>query len=113
MLQINLVIEDAKISLDELQEDIQEIEEYCQSTDVAGELRYQVLCCTADPSHAKALNGHHVFYFLPRYSDVMQVYEAMTVMNQNMPIFRIHCRLRCSQVPTPLYSNYWRVPARL
>ena len=37
MLQINLVIEDAKISLDELQEDIQEIEEYCQSTDVAGE----------------------------------------------------------------------------
>lgn len=36
MLQINLVIEDAKISLDELQEDISEIEEYVQSTDVAG-----------------------------------------------------------------------------
>ena len=81
MLQINLVIEDAKISLDELQEDIQEIEEYCQSTDVAGELRYQVPRCMANPSHAKALNGHHVFYFLPRYSDVMQVYEAMTIMN--------------------------------
>jgi hypothetical protein len=36
MLQINLVIEDAKISLDELQEEISEIEEYVQSTDVAG-----------------------------------------------------------------------------
>ncbi|ORY32284.1 hypothetical protein BCR39DRAFT_523758 [Naematelia encephala] len=35
MLQINLVIEDAKISLDDLQEEIQEIEEYVQSTDVA------------------------------------------------------------------------------
>lgn len=37
MLQVNLVIEDAKISLEELQEEIQEIEEYVQSTDVAGE----------------------------------------------------------------------------
>lgn len=36
MLQVNLVIEDAKISLDELQEEIAEIEEYVQSTDVAG-----------------------------------------------------------------------------
>ncbi len=38
MLQINLVIEDAKISLSDLEEEIQEIEEYVQSTDVAGEL---------------------------------------------------------------------------
>jgi translation elongation factor EF-1beta len=37
MLQVNLVIEDAKISLEELQEEIQEIEDYVQSTDVAGE----------------------------------------------------------------------------
>lgn len=36
MLQITLVIED-KISLDDLQEEIAEIEEYVQSTDVAGE----------------------------------------------------------------------------
>jgi hypothetical protein len=36
MLQITLVIED-KISLDELQEEIAEIEDYVQSTDVAGE----------------------------------------------------------------------------
>lgn len=36
MLQMNLVMED-KISLDELQEEIQEIEDYVQSTDVAGE----------------------------------------------------------------------------
>ena len=39
MLQINLVIEDAKISLDELQEQIQEIEDYVQSTDVVGDQR--------------------------------------------------------------------------
>jgi hypothetical protein len=37
MLQMNLVMED-KISLDELQEEIQEFEDYVQSTDVAGEL---------------------------------------------------------------------------
>lgn len=36
MLQITLVIED-KISLDELQEEIQEFEDYVQSTDVAGQ----------------------------------------------------------------------------
>jgi elongation factor 1-beta len=33
-LQINLVVEDEKISLDELQEQIQEMEDYVQSTDV-------------------------------------------------------------------------------
>lgn len=34
-LQINLVIEDDKISLDELQEQISEFEDYVQSTDIA------------------------------------------------------------------------------
>ncbi|CAI4216632.1 unnamed protein product [Parascedosporium putredinis] len=34
-LQINLVIEDEKISVSELEEEIQEIEDYVQSTDVA------------------------------------------------------------------------------
>lgn len=34
-LQINLVIEDEKISLAELEEEIQEFEDYVQSTDVA------------------------------------------------------------------------------
>jgi elongation factor 1-beta len=34
-LQINLVVEDEKISLDELQEEIQEFEEYVQSSDIA------------------------------------------------------------------------------
>jgi elongation factor 1-beta len=34
-LQITIVIEDDLVSLDELQEKIQEIEEYVQSTDVA------------------------------------------------------------------------------
>jgi hypothetical protein len=38
MLQINLVIEDAKISLTDLEEEISEIEEYVQSTDVIGKL---------------------------------------------------------------------------
>ena len=34
-LQINLVVEDDKISLDELQEEIQEFEDYVQSSDIA------------------------------------------------------------------------------
>lgn len=33
-LQINLVVEDDKVSLDELQETIQDFEDYVQSTDV-------------------------------------------------------------------------------
>ena len=33
-LQINLVIEDDKVSLDELQQKIEEFEDYVQSTDV-------------------------------------------------------------------------------
>lgn len=33
-LQINLVVEDEKISLDELQEEIQEFDDYVQSSDV-------------------------------------------------------------------------------
>jgi elongation factor 1-beta len=34
-LQINLVIEDEKVSMTELEEEIQEFEDYVQSTDVA------------------------------------------------------------------------------
>lgn len=34
-LQINLVVEDAKVSLGDLEEEIQEFEDYVQSTDVA------------------------------------------------------------------------------
>jgi elongation factor 1-beta len=34
-LQINLVIEDDKISLDELQQEIEEFEDFVQSTDIA------------------------------------------------------------------------------
>lgn len=34
-LQINLVVEDDKISLDELQEEIEAFEDYVQSTDIA------------------------------------------------------------------------------
>jgi len=34
-LQLSLVVEDSKISLEELQEEIEEIEDYCQSTDIA------------------------------------------------------------------------------
>jgi hypothetical protein len=57
MLQVNLVIEDAKISLDELQEEIAEIEEYVQSTDVAGmsSLSLKPNTSLTYTSHAKAL----------------------------------------------------------
>jgi len=34
-LQINLVVEDEKVSLDELQEKIQDLEDYVQSSDIA------------------------------------------------------------------------------
>lgn len=34
-LQINLVVEDDKVSLDELQEQIEEFEDHVQSTDIA------------------------------------------------------------------------------
>lgn len=34
-LQINLVIEDEKVSLSDLEEEIQEFEDYVQSTDIA------------------------------------------------------------------------------
>lgn len=34
-LQINLVVEDDKVSLDELQEQIESLEDYVQSSDVA------------------------------------------------------------------------------
>lgn len=33
-LQVNLVVEDEKVSLDELQEQIQEFEDYVQSSDI-------------------------------------------------------------------------------
>ena len=38
-LQINLVVEDEKISLDELQEEIDGFEDYVQSTDVAAMMK--------------------------------------------------------------------------
>lgn len=43
MLQITLVIED-RISLDDLQEEIAEIEEHVQSSDVAGESSFCDTC---------------------------------------------------------------------
>lgn len=66
MLQINLVIEDAKISLDELQEEIAEIEDYVQSSDVAGEFDHthtvQSLVPLLTPgSHAEAVNRVETF----------------------------------------------------
>ena len=42
-LQINLVIEDDKIGLDDLQEEIQEFEDYVQSTDIVRSLYPMVL----------------------------------------------------------------------
>ncbi|KAF2173328.1 hypothetical protein M409DRAFT_17268 [Zasmidium cellare ATCC 36951] len=38
-LQINLVVEDEKVSLDELQEEIQDLEEYVQSSDIAAMMK--------------------------------------------------------------------------
>lgn len=38
-LQINLVVEDEKVSLDELQEQIGEFEDYVQSSDIAAMMK--------------------------------------------------------------------------
>ena len=38
-LQINLVVEDEKVSLDELQEQIAEFEDYVQSSDIAAMMK--------------------------------------------------------------------------
>jgi hypothetical protein len=55
MLQITLVMED-KISLDDLQEEIAEFEDYVQSTDVAGMSRTLLPLDSSLPySYAKAL----------------------------------------------------------
>lgn len=61
MLQINLVIEDAKISLDELQEEIAEIEDHVQSSDVAGEhvSRTKFATLANLSSYAKALGDRY------------------------------------------------------
>lgn len=61
MLQINLVIEDAKISLSDLEEEIQEIEDHVQSTDIAGKSTlylYSVRTRVDGISHAKALDAN-------------------------------------------------------
>lgn len=50
MLQINLVIEDEKISLDELQEEIADFEDYVQSSDVAA-MQSTSLCILNSHSH--------------------------------------------------------------
>jgi elongation factor 1-beta len=38
-LQINLVVEDNKVSTDELQQEIEEFEDYVQSTDIAAMMK--------------------------------------------------------------------------
>ena len=60
MLQITLVIEDAKISTTELEEEIQEFEDFVQSTDIAGEFTHFVVIFVLTHSHAKALSGTSV-----------------------------------------------------
>jgi translation elongation factor EF-1beta len=58
-LQINLVVEDEKVSIDELQQRIEEDEEHVQSTDVVSSLdapvSTQILLLTCLARHAKAV----------------------------------------------------------
>ena len=65
MLQLTLVVEDAKISLEELEEEIQEIDDYVQSTDIAGESRLQPSCsrATLTRSHEQALDRLRILAF--------------------------------------------------
>ena len=65
MLQLTLVVEDAKISLEELEEEIQEIDDYVQSTDIAGEsrLRPSWSRATLTRSHEQALDRLRILAF--------------------------------------------------
>ena len=53
-LQINLVIEDDKIGLDDLQEEIQEFEDYVQSTDIVSGH-----CPSQDRKYTDFPSGYH------------------------------------------------------
>lgn len=61
-LQINLVVEDEKVSLDELQQQIEEDEDHVQSTDVVSFITFSpthlasVLTCYPTGCHAEAVN---------------------------------------------------------
>jgi translation elongation factor EF-1beta len=58
-LQINLVIEDEKISLDDLQEEIQAFEDYVQSTDIVS-LRCRLTSPTNMYSRRRCKNSKNV-----------------------------------------------------
>jgi elongation factor 1-beta len=51
-LQINLVIEDDKIGLDDLQEQIQEFEDYVQSTDIVSSIYRHIIISIANSPQA-------------------------------------------------------------
>ena len=62
-LQVNLVVEDEKVSIDDLQAQIESDEDHVQSTDVVSHLRissYRSIKLIESPGcHAKALEDFH------------------------------------------------------
>jgi hypothetical protein len=85
MLQITLVMED-KISLDDLQEEIAEFEDYVQSTDVAGMSTFLILpVLKLTPSYAKALEERSRFILYGIRRRMHFCYNATTGVNSSVP----------------------------
>ncbi|KAF5366806.1 hypothetical protein D9758_006570 [Tetrapyrgos nigripes] len=90
-LQITLVIEDEKISMDELQEEIQGFEDYVQSTDVAAmqssycfvvNLKAYLLICAAVTRAVKLIFGGH--------SNIASVHIAGQVDHSNVVLLKVN-----------------------
>jgi translation elongation factor EF-1beta len=67
-LQINLVIEDDKIGLDDLQEQIQEFEDYVQSTDIVSSTHCCLWNCPAN-------------YLKGCYAEVVKAYSKAATLS--------------------------------
>jgi translation elongation factor EF-1beta len=73
-LQINLVIEDDKVGLDDLQEEIAEFEDFVQSTDIVSLFASSIIFFTSNPitgCYAKTMKLHlHLFLHNPVAHDL-------------------------------------------
>jgi hypothetical protein len=93
MLQITLVIED-KISLDELQEEIAEFEDFVQSTDVAGEFK--------SISHWVVADSHF------SYAEIVRDSYAVHVLCSSYVLITLLCSYPALTTPCTVSHLYSR-----
>ena len=63
-LQVNLVVEDEKVSIDDLQAQIETDEDHVQSTDVVSNLAFLMSYCGAHESLGRYVKTLDIFYML-------------------------------------------------